>query len=441
MGGTHTQDRRRSVLTVFEHDSIPVGDGSGISISDVDAETLLSLNRNHPGFCERGHRSIRLRQYCGIVPLRDCTLEILPKVQKSTQSEAADARAMLLRLLLQAGACPPVDISQAGQDVHRAVLLDVFVAAFFSAVRFVVQGGLLQQYQAADDDLPTVRGRILVERQFSTLGNRGDVIACRFDELTADNVWNGLVQAGISAVGPWIRDDRLYRQYLELRAVFDGIRAVVPSQDRLRALKYDRQAMRYRTVIDWVKLILAIQSPSLRAGPSSAPALLFDMNVVFEEAIAGVLRARAARRGQLQIEAQVVGRGLAEVVGEKGTRQYRLKPDLVVRSGDTLVAIADTKWKRLKQSSAGYLLPSTGDMYQMQAYAVGWKCEKLVLIYPWSPELEGSRETAYAIDAGSHTATITVACVDLASDAFTAVRGAPSLRALDIANSTDQSIQ
>ena len=63
-----------------------------------------------------------------------------------------------------------------------------------------------------------------------------------------------------------------------------------------------------------------------------------------------------------------------------------------------VVAIGDTKWKRLKISRGGVLVPSPEDVYQMQAYAAAYHCLKLTLMNPCTKpaELENLLEMVVA---------------------------------------------
>jgi 5-methylcytosine-specific restriction endonuclease McrBC regulatory subunit McrC len=73
----------------------------------------------------------------------------------------------------------------------------------------------------------TVRGRIAVMRQLGKLANRPDLVACTFDELAVDNVWNQVLKRAIRTTRPWIRSGELNRQWVELMGVLDGVDVVV----------------------------------------------------------------------------------------------------------------------------------------------------------------------------------------------------------------------
>ncbi|MBW8456984.1 MAG: McrC family protein [Thiobacillus sp.] len=405
-------------LTAFEHRPIPIGEhAAGAGLTNSEADYLSILSELRPGFCERGYRSVRLAQYCGVVSLGERMLEILPKVADLEPAE--ECRGVLLRLLREAEEFPLFQHLSVGQHLRRAPLLEVFIAAFFDAVTEIIRGGLLRQYQVHEEDLQVVRGCIVASRQFAVHSNRPDRIACRFDDLTANNVWNQLIKTGLGAVRPWIRSVELNRRWVELMAVFDEVDETQVEMRDLKRLVFNRHAMRYRVVADWVRWILSLQSPDLRAGQNESPGLLFDMNLLFQSAIASVLRRRAGAFRNLQVSSQDTGSYLASVSGSATHRAFGLRPDVVMWRGAQVAAIGDTKWKRVEVSRSGYLKPTPADIYQMHAYATKYQCERLALIYPWYEGLLGSKETSFELPSvGELRPRVDVLCVDVHSDSF-----------------------
>jgi 5-methylcytosine-specific restriction enzyme subunit McrC len=412
-------------LTAFEHQRIAVNDVPAVdTLTPLEADQLSLVGELRPRFCERGYGDLKLAQYCGVVSMGGRMLEVLPKTEQ--ESSPDDCRGMLIRLLRDASHVPVFKHLPASQRLQRDPLLEVFIAAFLGDVAQVVRGGLLRQYREQEEDLLVVRGAIHFARQFTANANRRDRLACRFDELTADNVWNQSVRAGIWAVKPWIANAPLYRQWSELAAVFDEVHTTSVTWQSLDRLVFSRQAERYRAAIEWVQWIVRLLSPGLRAGANPAPGLLFDMNVLFQEAVAGALRRRAELE-DVEVETLAGEQHLAFVSGPAKRRAFRLKPDLVLRRGRKVVAIGDTKWKRLEVGASGTLVPDQDDLYQMLAYAAAYQCADLVLIYPWHSGLAGSAETRFELPPiGDLRPAVSIVCVDMRSRAMDAIRGADS---------------
>lgn len=283
----------RKTLTAFEHQRIPVGERGGeFWVTEAQCATLLSLAEARPGFCERGFDYVKLAQYCGIASLGERVLEILPKTEDA--SEADHCRGMLVRLLARATETPVFATLNVSQDAIRAPLLEVFISAFLSAVAELLRGGLLVQYQEREDDLQVVRGAIQISQQLTRNANRPDRIACRYDDLSTDNVWNQAVRFGLWTVRPLIHSSVLQARWIELATAFEDVSERPFTGAALRQIPFNRLAVRYRSAVAWVRLFSQFLSPSLRAGESQAPGLLFDMNKLFEQAVAKTMAERVA---------------------------------------------------------------------------------------------------------------------------------------------------
>lgn len=399
-------------ITAFEHQSLWLDEGPPhATITMAEAERLLQIGERRPGLCERGFRSVKLAQYCGLVSLGERMLEILPKVDDGAPAE--ECRGILLNLLRESTAFPLFRHLSAGHHLRRAPLIEVFIAAFLEEIAIIIRGGLLRQYQECADDIPLVRGAIAASRQFAVLANRTDRVACRFDELTADNVWNRFLKAALQAVRPWISKIELNRRWVEFMAVFDDVADVPMEADALKRFPFDRQASRYRAATDWARWILSLLAPRLRAGDNAAPGLLFDMNLLFQSAVANALRRHCADDDGMQVHTQDVGIHLGSVVNDK-RKAFALKPDIVVRDRGRVLVVADTKWKRLEGDAYASRGPSHADVYQMHAYASAYGCSSLTLVYPWHSDLSTAAPVAYELSTTGPTAPILrVALIDV----------------------------
>jgi 5-methylcytosine-specific restriction enzyme subunit McrC len=404
-----------NAISVFEQTNIPIERGSGPNkLSEAEADNLSLIEEQLPGFCLRGYKTVRFQNFCGLVNLGERVLEILPKVGEST--EAVQSRNVLLRLLQVCPDFPLRQQPQAGQAQGSAPLLDIFIQAFFEEVAFLIKGGLLRRYLEQSEDLLMVRGSVRLERQLTALANRSDRIACRYDELTADNDWNRLLKAGLREVRPWIHGIDLQRRWIELMDCFDGVTDLPNAGQLLSGLIYDRQGNRYRTAIEWVARILSLLSPSLRAGQHLAPGLLFDMNRLFEAVVTERMKSWAWER-KFEVEPQYSKRFLANIVTAPKRSAFKLRPDLLFSSKGRPVAIADAKWKRVKLSSSGFLLPDQADLYQLNAYGMVFACDNLALVFPWNENFNTARETVFELPSTpGRKPRVTVVCMDLAKD-------------------------
>jgi 5-methylcytosine-specific restriction enzyme subunit McrC len=110
------------------------------------------------------------------------------------------------------------------------------------------------------------------------------------------------------------------------------------------------------------------------------------MNVLFEEFVGEILRRH--RSGTLgtefencNIHLQARRRWLVEE-----PRSFRLIPDIILSDGKEIKLIIDTKYKILDREKKHNGI-SQADIYQMFAYGKKYKCNRIILLYPWVEEL------------------------------------------------------
>lgn len=415
-------------VAAFEHAKLSIRSelSTGV-LSAGEADQLEGIAARIPGFCQRGHRSVSFGSFCGISSTGTRPLEILPKVDELAGPE--ECRGILISLLQRSRESRLFHQLQVGQQMRNAPLLDVFISAFFDEVSRLVRSGLMREYQPQEEDLRAVRGRLDVHRQFSVLADRRDVVACKFDELTADNGWNRFIKAGIRAVRDWIAGVDLDRRWLELMTAFEEVTDAPTEAADYSRLRIDRKASRYLPAAEWVRRILEVLSPSLRAGNHGAPGLLFDVNKLWEDAVASELN-RTLGGSSYEVQMQATGTHLAAVEGS-GARAIGLRPDLLIVKDGRVCALADSKWKRVDVSESGHILPKREDAFQMIAYAAAFRCEQLALIYPWHRGLAAVRETVLELPCiGDLRPRLTMVCLDPGDGRLEIRRGARGIPGL-----------
>jgi 5-methylcytosine-specific restriction enzyme subunit McrC len=131
-------------------------------------------------------------------------------------------------------------------------------------------------------------------------------------------------------------------------------------------------------------LFLSDTHQQTSAGTIDGHALLFEMNVLFEKYVEKILKRALAGTGR-RVSSQG---GHRDCLFEGDTGRFRTKPDLIIRQGDEIALIIDTKWKRIETKIDD---PKQGvsqaDVYQLMAYSKLYNCPSVLLLYPHHGEL------------------------------------------------------
>ena len=167
----------------------------------------------------------------------------------------------------------------------------------------------------------------------------------------------------------------------ELDFVYADI-AMVPRQAlRWGDVVIDRTNRAWQDLLAMARLFLLDRYQTTSAGLGQGTALLFEMNTLFEEYI-GRLMVRALAGTDYRVVLQG-GREYCLTSTEDQRRLFQTKPDILIRQGDQIIHVIDTKWKtmspRIEDPKQGV---SQADIYQMMAYAQLYRAPKLTLLYP-----------------------------------------------------------
>jgi 5-methylcytosine-specific restriction enzyme subunit McrC len=206
---------------------------------------------------------------------------------------------------------------------------------------------------------------------------------CLFDERSEDTLLNRALKAALLRAARLLEGARDDAVVTELRHAMSEVSDACPLADQLQRLRTDRVNYQLKPLLTLAKLILGNSNPDLgrtAQGAHSTYALVWDMNVLFEEYVGRLTRAVLAPRGfvvDLQEDASVY---LAkETLGRRYA--FLLRPDILVRDGRKAAVVADTKWKRLDPREP-HLGVSASDVYQVLAYAHRYDANLAVLLFP-----------------------------------------------------------
>lgn len=384
--------------TILEWDSIRYG-GAADEIPAREAARIAAVAAASPlagkggGVLEHGFKGLRARGVVGVIAAEGCVLEILPKI---------DMLAVALDLKIDAGQVTAL-------DWQRETLLEILIRLFSEKLVDAVRQGMPRRYVEHADDLPMLRGRLDATRQFSTLAAEPSRLACRYDTLTADIALNRIMKAAIARLARIARTAGNQRRLRELAFAYADISDVPVSSLRWDEVVLDRTNSRWRELLNLARLLLGERFQTTSAGGGAGFSLLFEMNMLFEDYVARMLK-RALADTDLRVVSQGGRLYCLETDDRRGL--FQTWPDILVKRGDEVVQIIDTKWKRIAaridDAKQGV---SQGDVYQMMAYGQLYKCDRLTLLYPHHAALncsEGVHEAHRVAGCSQRLETATI---------------------------------
>jgi 5-methylcytosine-specific restriction enzyme subunit McrC len=387
-------------FAVAEYGRVAIGpDG----VTRTQAKALLAAARAHPLanaaasniiYERNGH--LHACQMVGVIAARDCSLEILPKVDPEyPDEEVATIRSRLVEMLdvaldLKLGAGEAARIAR-----NAPSLLEILIRLFAEQLLTQVRRGLPRIYIPCADDLPALRGSLDIRRQFTVHAVRPDRLACRYDLLSHDTPLLQLMKACVVRLVRHARRASTRRLLDELRVLLADVSDVLPAQ-AARKITLDRRTRGWRSLLALARQLLGRDwqdTRSAREAPEGT-SLLFPMNDLFEAYVAALAR-RALSPFGIEVKSQGGGAfclaDWSEKDGEPAGRLFATKPDLMLRRNGRTLAIVDTKWKAIGRDITDRKRGvAQADVYQMMAYAQLYRTDRLMLLYPHHEGLTGA---------------------------------------------------
>lgn len=407
----------RRTIREWEH----IGYGSDdATIPDTQADhiaaaarTSVFSGRGGEGVLEHGRKGLRARGVVGVIATPGCQLEILPKIEGGGEVGIPDAtlRHRLIHMLAVAHDLPIEAGAMTQLGWQRDTVLELLIRLFCTKLADAVRRGIPRHYIAHDDDLPALRGRLNVMRQFSALAVAPQKLACRFDALSPDIAFNQVMRAAVTKLSKLTEAPDNQRTLRELGFVYADVTEVPPTALPWNRIILDRTNRRWQDLLSLARLFLSDRHQQTSAGVIDGHALLFEMNVLFEQYVARTL-SRALAGTDLRVSAQG---GHRDCLYEGDRGRFRTRPDLIIRQDERIVLIIDTKWKRvtprIDDPKQGV---SQADVYQLMAYGQLYGCPNVMLLYPHHSDLSTNPiRRRYSIAARGSDENLIVATLEL----------------------------
>ena len=150
-------------------------------------------------------------------------------------------------------------------------------------------------------------------------------------------------------------------------------------------------------MFNMAKLFYLNSSPHLQRGDEQAFSFLVPLNRLFEAYVLRLMEEKVARRrvdvaqsidfGEWNAVFSDADSNRLRVIGQGPLRYlateklFQLKPDISIWHGEETLLIADAKYKDCFNEK-GEVKINEADLYQMLAYSVRYRCNRVMLVYP-----------------------------------------------------------
>lgn len=411
-----------SILTLFEYENAEFDwtDRDLIALQHLDnlvgAEVLRAT-------VQGGKRQLKAQQHVGVIRLGNRTIQILPKIYRTeatadVQQHAREATHNLLYMLAYAGHLPMPE--QAIAPLLRRDLdwFEILTHLFTTHLTEEWQRGAHRTYQLVEDNLPILKGKWRIADQIHRPEQKHRFYVA-YDEFTADNPLNRIFRFVVERLWHITRDGDNRQRLGELRQWIDEV-TLLPIMTLAEAdtLLLTRLNRHYEPLLNLARLFLGGNTLQFAAGDLTTFALVFDMNLLFQEFLVNFIRRHrddvlSPALQSCDLVSQSKGIQYYLATHEDTSPVFRLKPDLSFRAPDkTFPLLLDAKYKVLDLHDRKLGIDQ-GDLYQMYAYAQKYACPRIVMLYPQTGELETPLRTHFNFDESK---LAQVATIDIRRD-------------------------
>lgn len=265
-------------------------------------------------------------------------------------------------------------------------LFDLLALLFAEACEKIVNGGLLYDYMMEEQDLPILRGRLLIKEQIRRRMGQVDRIECRFDEHSSNIAENKVLTLALSFCARHVQNPSVLRKVRRLMQIFLESCTIQEAdiEDLLTNITFHRLNQHYKEPIELAKILLQASGVNdlFAAGATKSFAFLLDMNKLFELFVYRFIE-RALDTSGCHVKYQ--HRDKSIIWNADANRPYaRVIPDLIIEYLDPPEKrmVIDTKYKLYDLKKI-----SPADIYQCFLYAYAYSSNtgsipRSLILYP-----------------------------------------------------------
>ncbi len=353
-------------INVFEHGRLLIGE-QGFKQNHWDAFVKLNTVHNNEYF-DVLHNGLRFKQYVGVIQVDGLLVNIHPKADKDDSNDKW--KDVLLQMLKACGKIKAETAGNANLKKQHINLLEVYFEYFLKELDQLIHSGLVKKYRKETSNVKALKGKL------DFAGNIRQNLIHKERFYTTHQIYDAnhklhqVLSHALEIVGQFTRAIRLNDKCKRTQLAFPEVDSIKPSLQLLESIKINRMTAPYERALELAKLIILNYSPDINHGQQKMIALLFDMNLLWEEYVLKSLKKYSINHPEE--DWYITGQEPKTFYSS----QRRIRPDIVLRKGGNTIII-DTKWKRPTNKVA-----SIEDLRQMYVYARFWNTNKVVLLYP-----------------------------------------------------------
>lgn len=244
---------------------------------------------------------------------------------------------------------------------------DLLAEILFKGVSAQLKQGLFREYIGHNDSISTLKGKINIMRTIRHRINKEPLLACEFDELTEDNIYNQIIKSTILLLvaSQPVKQERRNELY-SILPFFDRVSIIQPKSIRWNTLRFQRNNRTYKMLINICYFV--IDGMLLTTDDGSYHLATFSddhMSRLYEKF---VLKYYKYHHPELKAESCYIDWGLDEERTINNSFLPNMHSDITLTKGEKKIIIDTKYYQNMTLEHYGKSQIRSSHLYQIHTY-------------------------------------------------------------------------
>lgn len=365
--------KKTNHITVFEHELLRTDRGEK-RLTQHQLEALQRFyGENGVPYYSLIHHGVKFSEYVGVIQVGGTVIEILPKADKNLNEKETEHnwRDILIGMLQAVGIFDIHAPSSSQLRLRNNSILDLYFELYIKELEYLLHKGLIKKYRNSEGNSTALKGSLHFAKHITKNLVHKERFYVAYSTYNREHPLNAILYKALKLLNFINTNSKLGSRLGSLLLDFPEMDDIKITEQLFDRITFDRKTEPYKNAIEIAHLILLNYHPDVSNGNNNVLALMFDMNLLWEQFVCASLKKHKPENSTI-----VAQHSKSFWKPDSGYRS-KIKPDIVLNKGAEDCIVLDTKWKNI----FGYN-PSPEDLRQMFVYMKYFNAKKVALVYP-----------------------------------------------------------